>query len=148
MKKLLYLSLVALVALTVSCKKEKEPGAVKNPCTTKEAVEAVSDLTWTSNTEYETTGVLYVKGTISRVADLGYYKNGGTYGNASFYIASDETPEWELFCFRILYLENKKYISGPDIKVGDKVVICGKLMNYKGTFAQTVPNEAYLFSLN
>ena len=54
----------------------------------------------------------------------------------------------ELYAYRILYLGNKKYTSGTDIKVGDEVVICGELMNYRGNTPETVSNAAYLYSLN
>lgn len=34
-----------------------------------------------------------------------------------------------------------------DIKVGDEVIVCGKLMNYKNNTPETVSGGAYLFSL-
>ena len=49
----------------------------------------------------------------------------------------------------MLYFGNQKYVSGQtDIKVGDEVVVYGKLMNYQGNTPETVGNEAYLISLN
>jgi hypothetical protein len=51
--------------------------------------------------------------------------------------------------FRALYLGNKKFEAGKtDIKVGDDVIIFGKLMNYKGNTPETVSGKAYLYSLN
>ena len=123
-------------------------GTVGNPYTVGQAIDLVKDLTWTSNTEYESTDEVFVKGKISRIASGGTYTEGGTYGNASFYISEDGSEKNEFYCFRILYLGNKKYTSGTDIKVGDNVVICGKLMNYKNNTPETVSNKAYLFSLN
>ena len=32
--------------------------------------------------------------------------------------------------------------------VGDEVVICGKLVNYKGNTPETVANKSYIYSLN
>ena len=50
---------------------------------------------------------------------------------------------------RPLTIGNKKYESGQtDIKVGDEVIIYGKLMNYKGNTPETVSGKAYLYSLN
>ena len=124
-------------------------GTVDNPYTVAEARDAVKDLTWTSNSDYESTDEVYMKGKISRIADKGTFTEGGTYGNASFYISDDGTETDEFYCFRVLYLGNKKFEEGQtDIKVGDEVVICGKLMNYKGNTPETVSGKAYLYSLN
>ena len=153
MKRLIYLSLfVAIMALSaVSCKKDNghiKPGSINKPYTTKEAVEAVSKLTWTSNSEYESTDVVYVRGKITKILEYERFKDSGTFGCATFYIASEETPGYVLFCYRIFYLKNQKYVSGPDIEEGDTVIICGKLMNYKGNTPETVALEAHLFALN
>ena len=127
----------------------KGSGTLEDPYNPAGAAQAVKDLSWTSSTEYQKTGEVYVKGKISRIANNGTFTQGGTYGNASFYISEDGSQTGEFYCYRILYLGNKKYESGqPDIKVGDEVVICGKLMNYRGNTPETVAGEAYLFSLN
>ncbi len=89
-----------------------------------------------------------MKGKISKIASKGTFTEGGSYGNASFYISDDGTETNEFYCYRILYLGNKKFEEGQtDIKVGDEVVICGKLMNYKGNTPETVSGKAYLYSL-
>ena len=88
----------------------------------------------------------YVKGKISRIANNGTFGQSGTYGNASFWISADGAEKDEFQCYRILYIGNEKYTSGRDIAVGDEVIICGKLMNYKGNTPETVANEAYLHS--
>ena len=124
-------------------------GSLANPYTPLEACEAVKDLTWTSNSEYETTDDVYVAGKISKIASKGTYTEGGTYGNASFFISADGTENGEFQIFRALYLGNKKFEEGQtDIKVGDDVIIYGKLMNYKGNTPETVSGKAYLYSLN
>ena len=126
----------------------KGTGTLADPYNPLGAANAVKDLTWTSNTDYQKTGDVYVKGIISRIADKGTFTEGGTYGNASFYISEDGAQKDEFYCFRILYLGNVKYTGGEDIKVGDEVIVCGKLMNYKGNTPETVAGEAYLYSLN
>ena len=127
----------------------KGTGTVDDPYNPAGAANAVKDLTWTSNDDYQTTGDVYVKGIITRIADKGTFTEGGTYGNASFYISEDGTSAGEFYCYRILYLGNKKFESGQtDIKVGDEVVICGQLMNYRGNTPETVAGKAYLYSLN
>ena len=124
-------------------------GSLANPYTPLEACDAVKDLTWTSNTEYETTDDVYVAGKISRIGNNGTYTGGGTYGNASFWISADGTESGEFQVYRALYLGNKKFEAGQtDIQVGDDVIIYGKLMNYKGNTPETVANKSYLYSLN
>lgn len=127
-------------------------GTLNNPYNPAGAAQAVSGLTWTSNTEYQSTDNVYVKGKISRIASNGTYTEGGTYGNASFYISEDGTESGEFYIFRALYLDNTKFneYTGEkvDIKVGDEVVIYGKLMNYRGNTPETVSGQAYLYSLN
>ena len=126
----------------------KGKGTVDDPYNPSAAADAVANLTWTSTTEYQTTDFVYVKGKISKIADNGSYTEGGTYGNASFYIVEDGT-DYEFYVFRALYLGNKKFQSGQtDIKVGDEVIVCGKLMNYRGNTPETVSGSAYLYSLN
>ena len=123
-------------------------GTQADPYNVAAARNAVKDFTWTSNTDYQKTGTVYVKGKISRIADNGTFGQSGTFGNATFYISDDGKEGNELYCYRILYLGNVKYTSGTDIKVGDEVVICGELMNYRGNTPETVANAAYLYSLN
>ena len=127
----------------------KGSGTLDDPYNPAGAANAVKNLTWTSNDVYDTTGDVYVKGKISRIADKGTFTEGGTYGNASFYISEDGTENGEFYCFRVLYLGNKKFEAGKtDIKVGDEVIICGQLMNYRGNTPETVAGKAYLYSLN
>jgi len=127
----------------------KGSGTLDDPYNPAGAANAVKNLTWTSNDVYDTTGDVYVKGKISRIADKGTFTEGGTYGNASFYISEDGTENGEFYCYRVLYLGNKKFEAGKtDIKVGDEVIICGQLMNYRGNTPETVAGKAYLYSLN
>ena len=123
-------------------------GTQTDPYNVAAARNAVKDFTWTSNDVYDKTGTVYVKGKISKIADKGTFSESGTYGNATFYISDDGKEGNDLYCYRVLYLGNEKYTSGTDIKVGDEVVICGELMNYRGNTPETVANAAYLFSLN
>lgn len=122
-------------------------GTQANPYNPAAAIAAVSGLTWTSNTEYQKTEDVYVKGKVSRIANKGTFSESGDFGNASFWISEDGKEANEFYCYRILYLENKKYTGGTDVQVGDDVVICGKLMNYRGNTPETVAGEAYLYSI-
>ena len=95
----------------------------------------------------------YIKG---KVVSIATDKNGnaqnfdyGTYGNASFYISDDGKEANQFYCYRILYLGNKKWTSGAGdvLKVGDEVIVCAKLTLYNTT-PETAQNEGYLYSLN
>ena len=142
------LLIIALLGFAIyGCQKESTAGTESNPYTVAQAREAVKNLTWTTNTDYEKTDVVYVKGIISRVVDSGTYLASGTYGNASFYISDDGSENNELFCYRMLYLGNQKYTGGPDVKKGYNVVICGELMNYRNETPETVSGKAYLYSI-
>ena len=123
-------------------------GTLADPYTPAGAINAVKDLTWTSNTEYQKTEKVYVKGKISRIASNGTFTQGGTYGNASFYISADGSEKDEFYVYRTLYFNGEKYTSGTDIKVGDEVIIYGALMNYRGNTPETVAGECQLYSLN
>ena len=126
----------------------KGKGTLEDPFNPSAAANAVAELTWTSKDDYQTTDNVYVKGKISRIAENGTYTEGGTYGNASFYIVEEGT-DFEFYVYRALYLGNKKYASGQtDIKVGDEVIIYGKLMNYRGNTPETEAGNCYLYSLN
>ena len=98
-------------------------GTLSNPYTPAEAAAAVAGLKWTSNTEYEATDEVYMKGKICKIANKGTYTEGGTYGNASFYLSADGTGDGEFYVFRALYLGNN---NTPE----------------------TVSGKAYLYSLN
>ena len=123
-------------------------GTQADPYNVAAARAAVKDLTWTANDNYEKTGTVYVKGKISRIADNGTFGQSGTFGNATFYINDDGADGAELYAYRILYLGNKKYTSGDDVKPGDSVIICAELMNYRGNTPETVQGTGYLYSLN
>ena len=87
---------------------------------------------------------VYIKGKVVSIKD----QFSATYGNGSFYIADDETSE-KFYIFRSLYLGNKKWTaSDPELKEGDEVVVCAKVMNYMGNTPETVANKTYLVSLN
>ncbi len=87
---------------------------------------------------------IYIKGKVQSIKE----EFSSNYGNASFYIADDESST-KFYVYRTLYLGNKKWTSDDEqIKVGDEVVVCGKVMNYSGNTPETVQNKTYLISVN
>ncbi len=89
----------------------------------------------------------YIKGKIAKIASNGTFS--AQYGNATFYISDDGTDNNTFYVFRTLYLGNKQWVDGnKQIKVGDEVIICGRLTNYKGNTPETSANKSYIYSLN
>lgn len=90
---------------------------------------------------------VYIKGKIASIANNGEFS--AQFGNATFYISDDGTDKGTFYVFRTLYLGNRKWQAGDtQIKVGDDVIICGKVVNYKGNTPETSANESYIYSLN
>lgn len=95
------------------------------------------------------TDAVYIAGIICQVSQT--YQASGNYGNATFFISDDGTASGNQFeAYQVLYLNNQKWTSGKtDIKVGDEVIIYGKVTYYNGTTPETVGRgAAYLYSLN
>ena len=86
---------------------------------------------------------VYVEGVISYIQEVST-----SYGNATYYISEDgRRTSDELEVFRGYALGNQKFTSESQIKVGDKVVVCGKLVNYNGTTHEFTTGN-YIVSLN
>lgn len=85
---------------------------------------------------------VYVKGIVSQASE----SLNDTYGSLSYYISDDGTTENELQVYGGLSFESQKFTSVDDIKVGDVVVVYGKLKKYKTTYELDKNN--ILISLN
>lgn len=71
---------------------------------------------------------VYVSGIISKIKSVSTQ-----FGNAEFYISDDgKTEGSQFYVFRALYLNGAKFTAEAQIKVGQKVVVKGSLVNYKG----------------
>ena len=90
----------------------------------------------------ETAGPYYIKGIVSSIKEVS-----ASFGNATFYISDTGGTNNTFYVYRALGLDNKNVTSDDLIKVGDEVVICGKITNYNGTL-ETVQKEAYIYSIN
>lgn len=132
-------------------KASNDPGSKAKPFTPAEANAFCQTLT--PGNPAEDAPDYYVKGKIVKYANNGEF--GTQYGNATFYISVDGQESSEQFyVFRTLYLGNVKYTDDTWTKpaVGDEVVICGKLMLYKKSETELVPetaaNKSYIYTLN
>ena len=89
---------------------------------------------------------VYFKGYITSITEA----YGTQYGNATFEVSDTEDGGNKFLCYRVKYFNNQGYSnpSDPNIKDKDLVVMCGKVINYKGTTPETSANAAWLYSLN
>ena len=93
--------------------------------------------------DVESSSEVYVKGKVKEIKE----QYGTQYGNANFTMV-DEGYEAIFTAYRVLYLGNKKYTEGDLLKEGDDVIVCGKVINFRGNTPETVQGSGYLYSLN
>ena len=85
---------------------------------------------------------VYVKGQITRIKEV----NTEQFGNATYDISDDPTAANKLTEFRGYFYDNKHFTSNDQIKVGNVVVVYGKLVNYNNNTPQVTNSSIY--SLN
>lgn len=87
---------------------------------------------------------VYIKGIVSSTKEIS-----AQFGNASFYISADGTTTGtQFYVYRVKGLGNKNIASDDEVKVGDEVIICAKVVNYGGNTPETVQGEGYIYALN
>ena len=84
---------------------------------------------------------VYVKGQITSIKEVST-----SFGNATYDISDDATAANKLTVFRGYFYDNKHFTSNDQIKVGNVVVVYGKLVNYKNNTPQVTNSSIY--SLN
>ena len=89
---------------------------------------------------------VYFKGIITSITEA----YGTQYGNATFEVSDTEDGGNKFLCYRVKYFDGQSYSnpSDPNIKEGNEVIMCGKVVNYKGNTPETSANAAWLYSLN
>ena len=171
MKKILYsVMALAIAAMTfTACEDVPEPyptptptdgskaiegaegdGSLENPFNAIAATNAAKELGSGNVSEK----MYYIKGKVVSIAIDSKTGNAlnfdqGSFGNATFYISDDGTSTNQFYCYRVLYLGNKKWTQGAGdiLKVGDDVIVCAKITMYNTT-PETQQNEGFLYSLN
>ena len=96
--------------------------------------------------DQESTVDYYAKGKVCSVK----YTFSAQYGTATFNISDDGSTTGKQFtCYGTYYMGNKPWVDGnTQIKVGDEVVVCGKVINYGGNTPEFNNKKNYLISLN
>lgn len=84
---------------------------------------------------------VYVKGQITSIKEVST-----SFGNATYDISDDATAANKLTVYRGYFYDNKHFTSNNQIKVGDVVVVYGKLVNYNNNTPQVTNSSIY--SLN
>jgi uncharacterized Zn ribbon protein len=85
---------------------------------------------------------VYAKGFVKTIKSIDT-----SYGNAEFTISDDKEGSNELTVYRALGPGNKKITDANLIKTGDTVIICGKLVNFKGNTPEFTQG-CYIYSIN
>lgn len=85
---------------------------------------------------------VYVKGQITNIEEV----NTEQYGNATYTISDDATAANALIIYRGYYYDKGKFTSKDQIKVGDVVVVYGKLIKFHEKFEMSAGN--YIYSIN
>lgn len=141
-------------AIIISCEggtqqQDSEPkgsGTLADPYNAAKALEVAKALEGGAKTEND----VYIAGKIASVK----YTFSADYGTATFDISDDGTTSVTTFtCYSVYYLDNRAWVEGDtQIAVGDDVIICGKLVNYKDKSGNLTPEtaskEAWIYSLN
>lgn len=117
----------------------KGTGTQADPYNVSGVLQYISTLGSDTNSPSE----VYIKGKVKEITE----QFGTQYGNATFTMI-DEGFTTTFTAYRILYLGNKKYTSGDLLKENDDVIVCGKVVNFRGNTPETAQNSAYLYSLN
>lgn len=82
---------------------------------------------------------VYVNGQITNIEDV----DTGDYGNATYTISDDATAANALLIYRGYYYDKGKFTSKDQIKVGDVVVVYGKLVKFYEKLEMASGNHIY-----
>ena len=116
-------------------------GTLESPYTVADALTVTGKL----EADEISTSDYYIKGKISSIK----FTFSAQYGTATFNISDDGKAENEFTAYGVYALENKAWVEGnTQVAVGDEVIVCGKVTNYKGTTLETANKQAYVYSIN
>ncbi len=111
-------------------------GTLASPYTVADALALIA------NAAHDETAEVYVGGVITSITEVS-----AEFGNATYIISDSASANNELTVFRGKYLKGEKFTSEDQIKVGDEVILQGKLINYKETTPELAQNNK-IVSLN
>lgn len=110
-------------------------GTLESPYNVGRAMEIILAGTYTED-------MVYTKGIISELGEDGRAQ----YGNYTFSISDDGTTTGQLLVYRCKYLNGKNFTTSDNLAIGDEVIVCGQLVNFKGNTPEI--QSCYIASLN
>ena len=135
------ITLKSMLKLMISPDEQQGYGTLDAPLSPNMANVMAGMLEKDAVTDYD----VFVKGKIASIKN----EFSAKYGTAVFFISVDGENDFTFQCYSVYYLENKPWVDGnTQIKVGDEVIVCGKLTNFKGNTPETASKQAYIYSLN
>jgi len=117
----------------------KGDGTKEKPFNVSAAIQHVQKLGADTNS-----AEVYVEGIVCSTPSI----DTGSYGNGTFYISDDGTDANKFYVFRTFDYNMAKFTDANKVKKGDKVVIYGPIVNYKGDTPETVASKTCLYSIN
>ena len=105
-------------------------------------------INYTSSLEADknTTTKVYFKGYVTSFKSG--EEPGNSYGNATYYIADTPKGTNTFYVFRGMYFGGKSFTSADQLKVGDEVLLCSNVVNFKGNTPETVQKECEVVAIN
>lgn len=158
MKKKIYSLLMLAMAAFAFTSCEDVPMPYDMPGSASESDEPLVQVVGDGTVEnpYNVAGALYlitegkttdedvaVKGIISQIDEI----DTGSFGNATYYISDDGTTAKQLQVYRGYYLNGDRFKDKAAIKVGDKVIVFGKL-TYHNQKTPEFAQGSSIYSLN
>lgn len=118
-------------------------GTFENPFNVAGVLEYISKL----QADTESPQQVYVKGKVlQNSTDEATITQ---HGNMSFTMIDEGNKSKTFLAWQVMGPGKKKFTSISQIKPGDEVVVCGKVINYKGNTPETVnKGQAYVYSIN
>ena len=141
------------ISATFEGNEEFEAATVSYTLTVKPAADPSVDINNTPETAYTVAQAfelihagqgldtkVYVKGYITNVKEVST-----SFGNATYSLNDEITynAETALLVYRGYYLDGERFTAEDQIKVGDQVVVYGKLVDYNGTYEINTGSSIY-----
>jgi len=111
-----------------------------NAITIHKAIEIGKKLASGSTTEEE----YYIKGLVKSFNTSKHEEGIAKYGNGCWYLQDNTHTNVDFYCFQTMGLKGAGFTSLDQIKVGDFVVVKGKITNYNGTIETESKGKSYV----
>ncbi|MBP3828930.1 MAG: hypothetical protein ILA06_01305 [Bacteroidaceae bacterium] len=118
-------------------------GTLENPFNVAACLALVKEM----DADVESDQAYYIKGIVA--ANSTTDATISQYGNMTFTMYDEGNPASTFTAFQVYGPGNKRFTSVDQIKVGDEVIVYGKVVNYRGNTPETVgKGQAYVYSIN